>query len=502
MSMYKDWPPLLRLLFDELGYIVREGKSTLGYALFFVDLSSWKLRLSSRTPVIWVRSADLKDTVPQHLLQSLGDVMRERNLSRQIVLVLLDGDSQPLLRHTASPIHNLVVIGCEEQERILHSRRPSGELLDFISAQIPISTLAPYETRAPVTGSRFFGREYEISRIVGNQDTNHAILGIRRIGKTSLLRELERILKESQDPAHVVYLECSDLLTSDDYIREVVRKLNPRELPRLHLQRYVFFFPDFLERMGRAYKSKIIFLLDEVDNLVIMQRGDWELFRMLRASANKGACQYILAGFREAMREQYLLDSPFYNFAQEVRLSEFTRRQAHDLILTPMENLRVRIKNKDDVVGRIYEETAGQPNLIQYYCMILLRHLDRTGQREIGPQSLIDVYSDEGFKSHLLTSFMQNTENRDRALIYAVLMSPTDTQSRGFSHSFIDAALRKRGIILPQDEIDQACDVLTLVGVLHRKGREYFFASPVFTKVLQQTYDLEYLFRKVKEEGV
>jgi hypothetical protein len=500
--MYKDWPPLLRLLFDELGYLVREGKPALGYSLFFVDLSSWKLRLSSHTPVIWVKSADLKDTVPQHLLQSLGDVMRERNLSRQIVLVLLDGESQPLLQHTASPMYNLVVIGCEEQEKIRRSRRPSGELLDLISAQVPISTLAPYETRAPVTGSRFFGREYEISRIVGNQDTNHAILGIRRIGKTSLLREIERILKESQDPAHVVYLECSDLLTSDDYIREVVRKLNPRELPRLHLQRYIFFFPDFLERMGRAYKSKIIFLLDEVDNLVIMQRGDWELFRMLRASANKGACQYILAGFREAMREQYLLDSPFYNFAQEVRLSEFTRRQAHALILTPMENLRVRIKHKDDVVGRIYEETAGQPNLIQYYCMILLRHLDRTGQREIGPESLIDVYSDEGFKSHLLTSFMQNTENRDRALVYAVLMSPAEYGTRGFSHSFIDAALRKRGVILPQDEIDQACDVLTLAGVLHRKGKEFFFTSPVFTKVLQQTYDLEYLFRKVKEEGV
>ena len=151
---------------------------------------------------------------------------------------------------------------------ILQSRRPSGELLDLISAQVPISTLAPYETRAPVTGSRFFGREYEISRIIGNPDTNHAILGIRRIGKTSLLREVERILKEDQDPAHVVYLECSDLLSTDDYIREVVRKLNPRELPRLHLQKYVFFFPDFLERMSRAHKSKIIFLLDEVDNLV------------------------------------------------------------------------------------------------------------------------------------------------------------------------------------------------------------------------------------------
>lgn len=502
MGTHKEWPPLLRLFSEDLGYAVRKGKTTLGYELFFLDLSSWKLRLSNRTPVIWVKKSDLAGSSPRHVAQSLGDVLRERSLSRQIVLVLVEGDSQPLLRHTSSPIYNMVIIGVDEQVQVFESRRPSGELLDLISAQIPISNLAPYETRAPVTGSRFFGREYEISRIIGNPDTNHAILGIRRIGKTSLLREMERILKEEDDPTHVVYLECSDLLATEDYVREVVRKLNPRELPRLHLQKYVFFFPDFLERMARAQKSKIIFLLDEVDNLVIMQRGDWELFRMLRASANKGACQYIIAGFREAMREQYLLDSPFYNFAQEIRLSEFTRRQAHDLIVTPMQNLRVRFRNKDEVVGRIYDETAGQPNLIQYYCMILLRRLDRTGEREIGPESLIDVYADEGFKSHLLTAFMQNTENREKAMVYAVLTALGGHQSKGFSHPFIDAALRKRGIVLPQDDIDEACGVLTLAGIIHRKGKEYFFASPVFTKVLQQTYDLDYLFRKVKEEGV
>jgi hypothetical protein len=202
------------------------------------------------------------------------------------------------------------------------------------------------------------------------------------------------------------------------------------------------------------------------------------------------------------MREQYLLDSPFYNFAQEIRLSEFSRRQAHELVVTPLENLRVRIKNKDEVVNRIYEETAGQPNLIQYYCLILLRRLDRTGSREIGPESLLDVYADEGFKSHLLTAFMQNTENREKALVYAILMAAKDPQIRGFTHPFVDATLRKRGIVLPQDDIDAACGVLTLAGIIHRKGKEYFFTSPVFTKVLQQTYDLEYLFRKVKEEGV
>jgi hypothetical protein len=499
--MQKDWPRLLRLLHEELGYTVREGKSALDYDLFYIDLSSWKLRLTSLTPVVWVKTRDMDSVPAQHVMQSLADVVRERNLSRQIVLVLLDGNSHPLFRYKSSLNSNLVLVGAEEQKNVIQSRRPSGELLDLISAQVPISYLSPYETRAPVTGSRFFGREYEISRILANPDTNHTVLGIRRIGKTSLLREIERILKEREEAARVVYLECSDLLSTDDYIREVVRKLNPRELPRLHMQKYVFFFPNFLERMSKLLKAKIIFLLDEIDNLVIMQRGDWELFRMLRASSNKGACQYIIAGFREAMREQYLLDSPFYNFAQELRLNEFSRQQARELIVTPMGNLRVRVRSEEAIVDRIYEETAGHPNLIQYYCLILLRKLDQTGMREINPQSLIDVYSDEGFTSHLLTSFMQNTENREKALIYAVLMSAEDAGMKGFSHEKIDAVLRKGGITLQQTAIDEACNLLTLAGVIHRKGKEYTFTSPVFTKVLQQSYDLNYLFRKVKEEG-
>ena len=500
--MVRDWPPLLGFLHEELGYTVDRAKPVLGYELYFSDFSSWKLRLSSRTPMIRVRASDLAGVSPQHLMQSLLDVMRERSLTRQIVLVIVEGPAERLRDQKAGPLYSLVFIGADEQTSILNSRRPSGELLDLISAQVRISTLAPYETRAPVTGSRFFGRDYEVSRILSSPQTNHAILGIRRIGKTSLLREVERIMKDEQDPAHIVYLECSDLLSTDDYVREVVRKLNPRELPRLHMQKYVFFFPDFLERMHRAHKRRIVFLLDEVDNLVIMQRGGWELFRMLRASANKGACQYIMAGYREAMREQYVLDSPFYDFAQEIRLNEFTRKQAHDLIVTPMKNLGVRFKQMEAVVNRIYDETAGHPNLIQHYCMILLRRLDETGEREISPESLIDVYADEGFKSQLLTSFMQNTENREKALVYATLMSVEGSPSDGFTQDFIDACLRKRGIELPHEDIDDACNVLMLAGVLQRKGRWFLFTSPVFTRVLQETYDMTYLFRKVMEEGI
>ena len=500
--MEKDWPEVLSLLSTELEYPVREVKGSFGYRIFNVDLSAWKLRLSNNTAVIWVRKKDLADASAHHVFESLMDVLRDKKLARQIVLVLVDGDDSDLIRGRNHLLNNLVFIGAEKQKEITASRRPTGLLLDFISAQVPISYLSPYETRSPVTGSRFFGREQEISRILANPDTNHAILGIRRIGKTSLLRESERLLKERETGAQVIYLECSDMLSEDDYIREVVRKLNPRELPRLGMQKYVFFFPNFLERMSKANKSKIIFLLDEIDNLVIMQRGNWELFRMLRASSNKGACQYILAGFREAMREYYDINSPFYNFAQEIRLNEFSQKQARSLIVTPMENLRVKIKNEDEVVSRIYEETAGHPNLIQFYCMILLRHLDETGERELRPENLVAVHEDEGFTSQLLTSFMQNTKNREKFLIYSMLLAGENGGLKGFSLEDIDTALRGHGVTLTQQDLDDACSVLTLAGVIRRKGQVYSLTSPVFSKVMRNSYDLNYLLKKVKEEGL
>ena len=330
--------------------------------------------------------------------------------------------------------------------------------MDIISLQVPISLLSPYETTSPVTGSRFFGRELEISRILGNTDSDHLVLGIRRIGKTSLLQEIERLFLEKKNAPHLIYMDCSVLNSTDDYIREVVRRLEPRELPRLEMQKYVFFFPNFLERMHLKYKAKLVFILDEIDRMIISQHGDWELFRMLRASSNSGTCQYIIAGFREALREQYLLDSPMFNSIQPIRLNEFTMQQARDLIFTPMENLRIHFNNKDEVVSRIYNETAGHPNLIQYYCMILLRQLEQTGERVITPDNLIGVYRDEGFRGHLLSSFMENTCNREKAAVYAVLMEHKETSRLGiFSQAFIDASLKKKGITLSQTDIDEAC---------------------------------------------
>ena len=506
--MGKPYPPLLEFLGEKLDYCIFATQPALGYELFYLDLSSLRLRLSELTPVIHVKSSDLADSSPRQVLQSLQDVIRERGWQRRIVLVLFDAEGKPLKQYARSPLQTLAIIDADDQGRILQSRRPTGELVDLISAQVPISILAPYNTSSPVTGSCFFDREYEVARILGNPDVSYAVLGIRRIGKTSLLREVERLLREKSgsikelETPQILFLDCSDLLERDALVEQVVRKLNPRELRRLQMQNYAFYFPDFLERMKRRYRTKLILLLDEIDDLIVLHGGDWDLFRTLRAAANKGICQYVVAGFREAQRQLHNLGSPFYNFADEIRLSEFTKQHARELIVTPLQNLGVHFKDEGEIVSRIYEETAGHPNLIQFYCTILVRQLEITGQRELSPDSLISVYGDDVFRNHLLRSFIDNTENREKAVVYGVLQAESLQPQCGFSQEEMDATLRGHGLTMTHQELNDAVDVLMLAGILRQQGRLYTYTSPVFVKVLQQTYNLGYLLDRIKEEGI
>src|SRR5690606_28044234 len=106
-------------------------------------------------------------------------------------------------------------------------------------------------------------------------DSNFAIMGIRRIGKTSLMREIERQLKEQAQEAddenaaeRILFMDCSALSSPAGFVQEVVRKLRPQELARLTSRQYPIFLPDFLKRMAQRYGGPIVFFLDEFDKVL------------------------------------------------------------------------------------------------------------------------------------------------------------------------------------------------------------------------------------------
>jgi hypothetical protein len=503
----QSMPEFLQLLDGTLGHKVMLHKDVLGYDLYLVDLSDWKLRFSDRTPVILVKESDLAAMSVRDLAQSLADLVRAQSLTERNPILVVQGPGNELKKQLRATYQPLLVLDEADMQAVRESRWPSGELLDRLAAQLDLSLLTPYETSKPVTGSRFFGREFEVRRILQASDSNFAIMGIRRIGKTSLMREVERQLREqAQDTENedalkrIIFMDCSAIASPNNFIQEVVRKLRPQELTRLSSKQYPIFFPDFLERMSQRYGGPIVCFLDEFDKVLTWHYEDDALLNALRASSNQGHSRYIVGGFRDVMRAFSDLDSPLYNFARPIRLKEFSREQAAAMILGPLERLGVQFERRNDVVNRIFDETAGQPNLIQYYCSILVERLDREGSRSVSPESLFDVYGNEDFRAFVLSTFMDNTTHMEKAIVFAVMAD------LGAEHPFgvqqIDGALERRGVEIPLSDLDLACRNLELAGTFTSRGPLFRFATPVFPRMLNENYDVDYLFRKVLQEGI
>jgi AAA+ ATPase superfamily predicted ATPase len=504
----QDVPDFLRFLDQTLNLSLRRlRKQELGYDIYYIDFSSWKLRLSSQTPVICVRAEDVAALPPQQLAQSLADVVRIQNLAESNPIALVAKPVDRLRDYLKLSYLPVIVLDEEDQRAVLTSRRPNAELLDRVCAHLSLAALSPYETSKPVTGSRFFGRDYEINRILSEADSNVAVMGIRRVGKTSLLREIQyRLLQQAHEHGdinaseRIVYMDCSAVRTPEHFMQEVVRQLNPPELNRLEHRRFPLFLPDFLKRMSKQYKGQLVFLLDEIDALLESEFSSVELLDKLRSASNAGYSRFIIAGFRKLFEASSNLNSPLFNFARPLRLKEFSRDDTVRLILQPMENMRIRVERPNEVVERIYGETAGQPNLIQFYCNVLIERLDREDNRTVSPENLLQIYENEDFRAYMLNTFIDNTNNLEKAIVFAVILDLVDEQR--FDLEAIDRALERHEIQATLADLERSCRNLELAGTFSRQERSFYFSAPLFPQILRNSYNVDYLFRKIMQEGI
>lgn len=493
------WPDFLHKL-KELQHRVRglESKKPAEYELFLVDLSEWRLRLSMHTPLIWVKAAIASRLPVTELAASLRDIANERGWRHQDCLVLLDGDGRELKTEMIGwDVSCFVIIDHTEQRRILAAHSPTFAMQDVVCEQIPISNLAPYEVGASVEGNRFFGRAAEIRQIIGRPDSSFAITGVRRIGKTSLMKEIRRrLLDQGESLERIAWLDCSTLSSLNQFEQEIVRQLYARELPSMGRQ-YHFSLTDFLSRMYKMHGGRITIFLDEVDKILDWARDN--LSTVFRASANTSDCRYVLAGFQKLMSETYNSASPLYQIVRTVRLRPFERRDTEDIVLKPMRSLRVRFENEQELVTRIQADTRGHPLFVQFYCEKLIEQLEEQATRRLSPKNVDGIYESKDFKDLVLNSFDENVSDEDKLLVYAMLLSFPESKETFQEEEMCDA-LSRHGVATPPDQIRRACSRLEMAGVLVKEGLRYEFAIPVFPRTLRTDRNLGYWFTGTSKE--
>ena len=166
-----------------------------------------------------------------------------------------------------------------------------------------------------------------------------------------------------------------------------------------------------------------------------------------------------------------------------------------------MDQLRVRLEGRGAIVQRIFRETAGMPNLVQFYCKLLLEQLDRSEESTstIVTESLQSVYENTELRDFVLQTFFSNSSPLERAVVFAMISHGTANVST-FSLKDVNTELNRRNLSIPFNTLDEVCNHLDIAGIWQRQGRQFEFRIPLFGKMLKENYSIDFLFETARRE--
>jgi DNA-binding SARP family transcriptional activator len=268
---------------------------------------------------------------------------------------------------------------------------PSG------NAEIPV---IPFVVGQWVRGDRFYGRTAQIAEILEGPRDCIWLLGTRRIGKTSLLKQVEYIAETSRDRRYMpvfwdfqgadtpeeLHLNFADaLLDADERLERAGISLADVEADDL------FVSLERLRRQLRARKMKLLLLCDEVEELIGLHRKDASLLRKLRhAMQSREDIRTVLASTIRlwALADHKEDTSPFlHGFTPPLYIERFSDDEARTLIEQSHLGPEQRPQFAAGVVDAIKGHCDNHPYLVQLVCK---RYFETTGLEEAIEQVATD----------------------------------------------------------------------------------------------------------------
>lgn len=263
---------------------------------------------------------------------------------------------------------------------------------------LPFTFLEPYTTAAGlVPPEMFYGRERERESIIDPMGSC-LIYGGRQLGKTVLLRYVERNFNVQNEETIARFLDIKEVGRKqplDDIWLILVSELeklqildasqrnpaNPRSLEQIKI---------WLEVDNQR---RILLLLDEADNfLEADSKEDFprcDELRRLMLETNR-RFKVVFAGLHNVLRTTRQANHPLAHFGKPIcigpLLNNGEMRAARALVERPLASLGYRFESLD-LITRILSQTNYYPSLIQLYCDQLLKHITNPDAATFDPQT-------------------------------------------------------------------------------------------------------------------
>jgi DNA-binding winged helix-turn-helix (wHTH) protein len=264
--------------------------------------------------------------------------------------------------------------------------------------------LYPYVVGQWVRGQNFYGRSAMVEEVLGGNRNWLWLLGTRRIGKTSMLKQLELIAATSPELGFVpVFWDLQGADRPDELHLDFAESLLDAEehlaavdidVSDVHADDCF----DSLSRLRRKLLSKnlrLLLLCDEVEELIQLNRQDPALLRKLRrAMQSREGIRSVLASSSRLwqLAEAGEDTSPFLDgFTPPLFIGTLSDGEAEDLIRQSQLPGDSRPALGGPEVERIRGHCGNHPYLIQLLCRRALEYgdLDRaidevTADRAVG----------------------------------------------------------------------------------------------------------------------
>jgi AAA domain len=355
--------------------------------------------------------------------------------------------------------------------------------------QVGVVKLSPYALDVPATGGRFFGREAVLRKLLDRKDTSFTIVGPRRIGKTSLLRQVLRWIERRNPEENTLrtgWVTCTKYKNTLDVVSDILRAFyesgTEREALRLDVRpSRIHSFPNVIARMARRH-SRVALFIDEVDYIVEMdERQGYECLSLLKSAFDNENCQVFFAGFRAASRARSDIRSPLYGFTQFEELKPLTMPESRDMVRRPFQNLGLGLS--DLVVQAIAEESAGHPQVITMFCDTLVNLYSTNKKMPSDAEIKRDIFNSQEFRKKVMDTFTMNTNEYEELfcllLMREALKRPDDVGQFEFGFEKINGLLRGVGIELEVRGIATICNSLRLSSIFMPTDRPNMFVFSI-----------------------
>ncbi|MDY6939947.1 MAG: hypothetical protein SWY16_20120 [Cyanobacteriota bacterium] len=390
-----------------------------------------------------------------------------------------------------------------------------SRLPTLFKCALPFTFLEPYATTAGLVPPEiFYGRKQERDSII-NPMGSCFIYGGRQLGKTALLRSVEREFHAPEDGKIAYWMDLNargmvkklpiediwTLLANVFKDFEVVPRTTPSNAGADTLLRHITTWLD------RDKNRRILLLLDEADlflesdgtksNKTDSRKGGFIQTSYLKGWMDRTDRRFkvVFAGLHNVQRTTRLENQPLAHYGKPLcigpLLDDGEWREARNLIEQPFASIGYRLS--DDLVTRILSQTNYYPSLIQLYCKELLRYVNKnnlgkfdsstTPPYQITEHQVDEVYQSKNLRHAIRERFKWTLQLDERyeVIAYAIAYESLENQQgmvEGFSVSWLhDDVLDwwPKGFQDKEtDEIRALLEEMVGLGVLRETQEDYY----------------------------